>query len=108
MNSRRRFALSYAPSGKLGRLYSRELPGGGYVALDVLEQPSHVGGRFVGRITVERRAEIARREGCAPPVVAELRADCTETLLHRLLPVARSNAAIGAALLHPGTVTNGL
>jgi hypothetical protein len=107
MNGRRRLALFYSPADKVGRLYWRELPGGGYVALDVHEDSSQPGGGFVGRITVERRAEQARRNGCTPPVIAELRANTTGMLLHQLLPIARSNPAIGAALLHTGTVTHG-
>jgi hypothetical protein len=88
-------------------VYCRELPGGGYVAIDLVEESSQPGGSFVGRVTVERRAERARHEGCAPPVVAELRAHSLEMLLYRLLPIARSNPAIGAALLRPRTMTHG-
>ena len=99
MRGWRRFALAYSPSGKVGRLYCRDLPGGGFVALDVHEDASLAGDGFVGRIIVERRAEPARREGCTPPVIAELHAPTTGTLLHHLLPIARSNPAIGAALL---------
>jgi hypothetical protein len=96
----------YAPAPEVGRLYWRELPGGGYVALDVIEQSAHAGGRFVGTITVERRADAVRREGCRPPVIAVARGHSPGSLLHQLLPIARSNPAIGTALLQRGTVTN--
>ena len=99
MRSRRYLPLTYAASDKVGRLYWRDLPGGGYVVLDVADEP-HAGGRFVGRITVERRSDGARRAGCTPPVIAELRANSSGLLLHHLLPIARSNPAIGAAILH--------
>ena len=106
MSAHHRMPLQYTPSAKVGRLYWRELPGGGYVALDVIEQPAHAGGRFVGTITVERRADVIRREGCRPPVIAVARGHSPGSLLHQLLPIARSNPAIGSALLHRGTVTN--
>jgi hypothetical protein len=106
VSARDRLPLLYSPSGKVGRVYWRELPGGGYVALDVVEEPAHAGGRFVGTITVERRADLARREGCSPPVIAIARGHSPGSLLYQLLPLARSNPAIGSALLQRGMVTN--
>jgi hypothetical protein len=105
MSSRRGLPLAYVPSDKVGRLYWRDLPGGGYVVLDVADEPRQAGGRFVGRITVERRSDGARRAGGAPPVIAEVRGPSSGMLLHQLLPIARSNPAIGAALLHLRPVT---
>ena len=106
MNARGLLSLLYTSSGKVGRIYWRELPGGGFVALDVVEQPTHVGGRFLGTITVERRSAPARRVGCAPPIIVEAWARTPGALLHQLLPIARSNPAIGHALLQRRMVTN--
>jgi len=106
MNARDRLPLLYAPSDKVGRIYWRELPGGGFVALDVVDQPTHAGGRFLGTITVERRCASERRVGCSPPVIAEARARTAGAVVHQLLPIARSNPAIGHALLQRGMVTH--
>ena len=105
MSARERQPISYAPSTRVGRLYWRELPGGGFVALDIV--PLSPGDGFIGMIIVERRAEAARREGSSPPVIAEACGRTTEGLLHRLLPIARSNPAIGSALLRQGSVSHG-
>jgi hypothetical protein len=99
MNARSRLPLANAPDTQLGRLYWRELPGGGYVALDVVAQPAHAGGGFFGTITVERRSDEARREGSTPPVIAKVCCRTTGAVLHRLLPIARSNPAVASALL---------
>ena len=107
MNGQRRLDLAFSPTGKVGRVYWRDLPGGGYVALDVVDEARNPDGRFIGRITVERRVEPSRRIGCTPPVIAEARAHTAGALLHQLLPIARSNPAIGAALLRSGLVTHG-
>ena len=105
MSARERQPISYAPSARTGRLYWRELPGGGFVALDIV--PQAAGDGFVGTITVERRADATRRSGSAPPVIAEACGRTTEVLLHRLLPIARSNPAIGSALLRQRSVSHG-
>jgi hypothetical protein len=105
MTALRWMSLLYSPASKVGRLYWRELPGGGYVALDVVEEPAHAGGYFVGTITVERRADAARRKGCSPPIIAEARAPTSGSLVHHLLPIARSNPAIGSAILRLETAT---
>jgi hypothetical protein len=97
--------LPYVSTARLGRIYWRELPGGGFVALDVAEHPAHPGGRYLGTITVERRSDAARRVGCAPPVVAEWRGWSPGLVLYHLLPIARSNPAIGHALLRRGMVS---
>lgn len=49
------------------RLFHRDLPGGGYVAIE-LAAPHSPSGRQV-RVVVERRADRARRLGHRPPVI---------------------------------------
>jgi hypothetical protein len=51
------------------RLFHRDLPGGGYVAIE-LTNGSSTGTRQV-RVLVERRADRSRRAGHAPPVILE-------------------------------------
>ena len=80
------------------RVFRRELPGGGFVAIDVVPSRSLLGRhRFDGCVVVERRAH-ANRGGIAP-VVARATGKSTEEVIQQLLPSALSNAAIGAALL---------
>ena len=49
-------------------LFHRDLPGGGFVAIQ-LEQPDS--GASVARVVVERRGDRARRSGHNPPVIVE-------------------------------------
>jgi hypothetical protein len=82
------------------RAYARDLPGGGFVAIDVTSATSLIRGRrYQGTLTVERRASW-RREGHAPPVIAKASGSSLESVVRQLLPAAQYNPAIGAALLH--------
>lgn len=49
------------------RLFHRDLPGGGYVAIEV--EASHSPPPRQVRVVVERRADRARRDGHRPPVI---------------------------------------
>ncbi len=81
------------------RAYVRELPGGGFVAIDVRATRTMLHGRsYDGAVIVERRANW-RRAGHTPPVVALVTGDDEEAVVRQLLPIAQSNAAIGAAIL---------
>ncbi|HEV8214810.1 MAG TPA: hypothetical protein VGP95_03215 [Gemmatimonadaceae bacterium] len=85
-----------APSAR--RVFRRDLPGAGFVAIDVVTSRSLLGRRrFDGCIVVERRSEPAR--GGVAPIIARACADSFESVIRQLLPSALSNAAIGAALL---------
>ena len=63
-----------APARQVGerraveRLFHRDLPGGGYVAIEV--SPSSSADRRV-RVVVERRSDRKRRQGHAPPVIID-------------------------------------
>jgi hypothetical protein len=50
------------------RLFHRDLPGGGYVAIELFGAPAD--GRMV-RVIVERRSDRARRVDHKPPVILE-------------------------------------
>jgi hypothetical protein len=81
------------------RVWSRELPGGGFTAIDVAATEGMLDVRtFDGALIVERRAE-ARRAGHTPPTVAEASGATIEWVIRELLRTGESNAAIGAALL---------
>ena len=77
-------------------LYQRELPGGGYVAIDALGQGE--GGRWHARLWVERRPDPARRAGHPPPIVLETDDTDLEAAVARLVAVAADNVALAQAL----------
>jgi len=87
------------------RAYSRELPGGGFVAIDVTPVKSLFHTKyFHGTLMVERRSD-GRREGHDAPIIAEATGSSAESVVQQLLPVAESNPAIGTALMHRSTGT---
>lgn len=78
-----------------GLVYRRELPGGGYVAINVDDER----GLARSRVSVERRAREARRDGHAPVVIAEADGDDRSAAFGDLYRLAADNAAIARALL---------
>jgi len=81
------------------RGYLRELPGQGFVAIEVKQEFSLLRGwHFRGSLVVERRAA-SRRPGHSPPVIAEATGKSMESVIQQLLPTAECNPAIGAAVL---------
>lgn len=81
--------------GISGLVYRRELPGGGYVAINVDGER----GLARSRVSVERRAREARREGNSPVVIAEADGDDRSAAFGDLYRLAADNAAIARALL---------
>src|ERR1700750_1619343 len=88
----------------LTRLYRRELPGAGYVAIDMIdsddttdERVERTGSRV--RVYVERRAEEERRAGHQPPVVAEFTGNARAPEVGELYRMAADNAALARALI---------
>jgi hypothetical protein len=81
------------------RVFVRELPGGGFAAIDVRPaNPIWRRWRFRGALVIERRPE-SRRAGHTPPTIAEATGNSVEAVVQQLLPAAQFNAAIGVALL---------
>jgi hypothetical protein len=76
-------------------IYRRELPGGGYVAIDVRREPELAR----TRVSVERRSKDERRDGHRPVVIAELDGDERSPGFVELYRIAADNAAIARALL---------
>lgn len=79
----------------VGPIYHRELPGGGYVAIDVKRESELAR----TRVSVERRAKTERREGHRPVVIAEADGDERSPGFAELYRMAADNAAIARALL---------
>lgn len=86
------------------RLYRRELPGAGYVAIDLTrsaDDPDGAQGADNSRIRlyVERRADEERRVGHNPPMVAEFAGDHRAAEVGELYRMAADNAALARALI---------
>jgi hypothetical protein len=75
-------------------LYSRSLPGGGYVAIDCVVLPSG----HSARLWVERRADPVRRSGHVPPVIAQAQGDDAERAVASLQEIAADNVALAQAI----------
>lgn len=85
-------------------LYRRELPGAGYVAIDLTEPHDEsesvrtsAGSRI--RVSVERRADEQRRSGHHPPIVAEFTGDDGAPEVGELYRMAADNVALARALM---------
>ena len=80
-------------------VYTRTLPGGGFVAIDAEsgEAESGASDHHV-RLWVERRADEMRRAGHTPPVIAEAHAGNLETAVEQLRRIASDNVALASAL----------
>ncbi len=78
------------------RLFHRDLPGGGYVAIE-LTMADGIAGRRV-RVIVERRADRNRRAGHVPPVILD-EVWKAERGFGELYRVACDNVAVARELL---------
>ena len=77
-------------------LYSRELPGGGYVIVEAL--PS-VDGVFRAQLTVERRTDPLRRDGHIRPVIATAEGATAADVYNDLVKIAADNVAVAHCIL---------
>lgn len=77
------------------RLFHRDLPGGGYVAIE-LTGPASADRRV--RVVVERRSDRARRTGHAPPIIHD-EAWTPDRGIGELYRMACDNVAIARGLL---------
>ena len=75
-------------------LYTRDLPGGGFVAIDA--HPADAGHNV--RLWVERRGDPSRRMGHLPPVIVERAASDVDSALAELRPIASDNLALAQAI----------
>ena len=72
-------------------LYTRDLPGGGYVAIEARTQGE---ARYLGRLLAERRADPARRAGHTPPVIAEVEGATPTGVFDELYAIAADNVSV--------------
>ena len=77
-------------------LYTRPLPGGGYVEID---QTGDLEAGFSARLRVERRADPHRREGHPPPVIAEAEGADPDLTFAPLHAIAASNVSLAQRIL---------
>ena len=85
-------------------IYRRQMPGGGYVEVELDTAPDEAardgrGGPIRGRVVMERRADPGRRTGHRAPVVAELAGDDRDELMADLFRLAQDNAALARNLM---------
>lgn len=78
------------------RLFHRDLPGGGYVVIELV--PVSSADHRLLRVTVERRGDRARRHGHRPPVILEEKWQ-PERGIGEFYRVACDNVAIARGLL---------
>ncbi len=79
----------------LGPLYTRDLPGGGFVSIEVLP---HSPSTFRAQVCVERRSDPKRRVGHMPPVIADLTGATQASVFKTLYEIASDNVAIANGL----------
>jgi len=75
-------------------LYTRQLPGGGYVVIEATRHDAEVS----LRLHVERRVDPKRRTGHQPPVVAEISGVDPERGVRELVQIAENNVEVARAL----------
>jgi len=76
-------------------LYSRELPGGGYVTIQAELVEDSV---YRGWVSVERRSDRNRRDGVSVPIIAEAQGASTDSLYAALHGIASDNVAVARAI----------
>jgi hypothetical protein len=75
-------------------LYTRQLPGGGYVVIEATRSDTEVS----LRLYVERRVDPKRRSGHQPPIVAEISGDDRESAVRQLVRIAENNVEVARAI----------
>lgn len=82
-------------------VYSRPMPGGGYVRAELLvSQPADLAGeRHRGRVVVERRSYAPPLPDDQDLVVVEVHGSDTDAVVAELVRIARDNAAIARGVL---------
>lgn len=75
-------------------LYARDLPGGGFVAIDCMSRP----GNHHARLWVERRADPVRRTGHVPPIILEAAGGDMDDTVAPLARIAADNVALAQAI----------
>ena len=86
-------------------LYSRPMPGGGYVRVEMLvpESDAAAADRLHGRVIMERRVQTPATPEEEPVVVEEVEGDDPNVVVAELFRIARDNAAIARRVLRRQT-----
>ena len=77
-------------------LYTRELPGGGYVVIEALPME---GSRHRAQLAVERRTDPLRRDGHVRPIIATAEGPSAEAVYQDLHRIASDNVAVAQCIL---------
>ncbi len=82
-------------------LYSRPMPGGGYVRVEMLtsERGNLAAERLRGRVVMERRKHVPATPEDEAVVVEEIEGDDANSVVAELFRIARDNAAIARRVL---------
>jgi hypothetical protein len=82
-------------------LYTRTMPGGGYVRVELLisDRGAVANERLRGRVVIEPRDPSPRRDDAAPLVVEEIEGDDENAVVAECFRIARDNAAIARRVL---------
>ena len=77
-------------------LFTRELPGGGFVSIEALPAEDGV---HRARVSVERRSDPGRRLGHLPPIIATLEGASRTAIFDELYRIAVDNVAIARGIM---------
>lgn len=82
-------------------LYTRPMPGGGYVRVELVmsDRGNVAAERRRGRVVIEPRDASPRRDDSAPLVVVEIEGDDESSVVAECFRIARDNAAIARRVL---------
>jgi hypothetical protein len=93
--------VGIADGGTAQALYTRPMPGGGYVRVELVvsDRGDVTSERRRGRVVIEPRRASPRRDDAAPLVVEELEGDDENSVVAELFRIANDNAAIARRVL---------
>ena len=77
-------------------LFTRDLPGGGFVLIEALPTEAGV---HRAQVSVERRCDPTRRLGHLPPVIATLEGPSRTAVFEELYRIAVDNVAIARGIM---------
>jgi hypothetical protein len=82
-------------------LYTRTMPGGGYVKVELVvsDRGNVAHERVSGRVVIEPRDPSPRRDDLSPLVVEEVEGEDEDAVVAELFRIARDNAAIARRVL---------
>jgi hypothetical protein len=95
-----------APPAMITPLYTRTMPGGGYVKVELVvsDRGNVAHERVSGRVVIEPRSASPRRDDLAPLVVEEVEGEDENSVVAELFRIAQDNAALARRVLRQRTV----